>query len=197
MYKAYTSTFVSWYLAAHQNMKNVRCIILFGSAAKGEAKKDSDIDIFFDVHSATKKIQKEIEDAIESFYKSRDALIFKAKGVDNKINAIVGKLEEWNDLKQSIEASGIVLYGPYVGGRIEGRKYAVISWSRIGTNRGAFLNKIYGFRANDKKYQGLLEKLEGRKLGKSTIMVPVERKNDILPILKYHDVDATIQEGYF
>ena len=197
MYKAYASTFVSWFLTQNRDVSHIKSVILFGSAAKGEARKDSDIDVFIDVKSMTKKAKKDIEDAVEVFYKSRDALLFKAKGIDNKINVIVGKLEEWKDLKPSVEATGIVLYGRYTGGKAEGRKYAVISWSRIGKNRGALLNKIYGFRANNKKYQGLLEKLEGRKLGKSTIMIPVERKNEILPILKYHDVDATIQEGYF
>ncbi|MFH1072332.1 MAG: nucleotidyltransferase domain-containing protein [Nanoarchaeota archaeon] len=197
MHKAYASTFVSWFLTNIKDMRSIKSIIFFGSAAREEAKKDSDIDIFFDVHSATKKMQTRVDAAVEAFYKSREALLFKTKGIDNRITVIVGKLEEWKELKQSIEATGIVLFGPYISGKVHGRKQVVISWSRIRKNRGAALNKIYGFQANEKRYPGLLEKLDGRKLGKSTIMVPIEHKDEILTILKDHEGDATLLEGYF
>jgi predicted nucleotidyltransferase len=197
MHNAYASAFVSWLLFHNPDTSNLKEIILFGSAAKNEVKKDSDIDIFIDVKSIKKKFQKEIDETLEGFYRSREALLFKTRGVDNKINIKIGKLEEWKDLKSSIEATGIVLYGPYIGGKVEGKKYVIISWNRIGKNRGAFLNKVYGFRSNGKRYQGILEKMGGRKIGKSAIMIPIEAKSDLISSIKNHDVDATIQEAYF
>jgi hypothetical protein len=197
MHKAYASALVSWLLFHKLDTSNLKRIILFGSAAKDEARTGSDIDIFIEVKEKKKQFQKQIDDALEGFYKSREALIFKSRGIDNNINIIIGRLEEWKDLKASIDATGILLYGPYQGGKMQGRKYALIAWSRIGKNRGSLLNKLYGFRANEKKYAGLLERINGRKIGKSAIIIPIEEKDAVLQVMKDHDVDATILEGYF
>ncbi|MEK6933980.1 MAG: hypothetical protein AABW75_03830, partial [Nanoarchaeota archaeon] len=67
---------------------------------------------------------------------------------------------------------------------------------RIKKNRGAFLNKIYGFKVKDKKYKGLLEEFQGEKLGKSTILIPIEYREDIIKIIKHYGVNAKIIEVY-
>ncbi len=198
MIKSYASYFVSYLLFNLKNSDNISKIILFGSVAKGEADKKSDVDIFIEVKKKTKKFEREIEKIIDNFYKSREALIFKSRKIDNKINIIVGKLDEWKDLKKSIESTGIVLYGAYVSsGKLKGRKYAIFFWDKIGKNRGAFLNKIYGFSSKKKKYKGLIEILKGRKLGKSSIMIPVEHINEIMKLLKHYKVNSKIIEVYF
>jgi predicted nucleotidyltransferase len=196
MLKAYASYFASYLLANLKNIENVRSIILFGSVARGEATKGSDADIFIEVKKASEKFTKDAEKVLDGFYKSREALLFKAKGIENKISMKIGKLDEWRNLKQSIESTGIVLYGKYTSGRGEGKKYAVIFWSSIGKNRGAFLNKIYGFKVKNKDYKGILEKFNGKKIGKSAIMMPVEHREEITKLLKHHDVDAKIMDVY-
>ena len=123
-------------------------------------------------------------------------MLFKNKGIYNKINVIIGKLEEWKDLKDSIESHGIVLYGPYIPEKIGGRKHVIVLWSKIGENRGAFLNKIYGVKIRDKIYKGLVELLGGRKLGKSSVMIPAENKKDFLDLMKKYKVDYKILEVY-
>ncbi|PIN87034.1 hypothetical protein COV19_01800 [Candidatus Woesearchaeota archaeon CG10_big_fil_rev_8_21_14_0_10_44_13] len=196
MLKAYASYFASYLLANLGGMGNIKRIILFGSAARGEATKESDIDIFIEIKKENKKFTKIIEKMLDDFYESREALYFKAKKADNKINLIIGKLEEWKDLKKSIESTGIVLYGPYSSYDVKGRKYSMISWDSIGENRGAFLNKMYGVRINDKSYKGLVEKSGGRKIGKSSVMVPVENREDVIKLLRYHKVNARISDVY-
>jgi len=195
--KAYASYFVSYLLKNFESGGGINRITLFGSVARGEATKESDVDIFIEVRKKTKKIEEGIKKQLSGFYKSREALIFKTRGIENKINVIVGRLDEWPDLKKSIESTGIVLYGGFVGGDVSGRKHAIIFWDSIGKNRGAFLNKIYGFRAGGKKYSGMIEKLEGRKLGKSSIMVPVEYREEVVKVLKAYKVNAKIVEVYF
>ena len=109
----------------------------------------------------------------------------------------MGKLDEWKDLRASIESTGLVLYGHYIpAGKIEGRKYLIISWDNIGKNRGAYLNKMYGFKVKDKVYKGVIELTNGKKLGKSTIMIPVEYRDKIYYLLKKYNVDAKITEVY-
>lgn len=196
MFKAYASYFVSYLLANLKDITNIKKIILFGSVAKDEAIKESDIDIFIEVKKENKKFSEEIENILEEFYKSREALYFKTKGIDNKINLIISKLEEWKDLKESIESTGILMYAKYIPTKIEGKKYAIIFWDNIAKNRGAFLNRIYGFKVKNKSYKGLIEKLNGRKLGKSSIMVPIENREDIIKLLKHYKVNAKILEVY-
>jgi predicted nucleotidyltransferase len=196
MIKAYASYFVSYLLSNFKNIESIEKIILFGSVAKDEATRESDVDIFIELKKENKKLVREIEKVLEEFYKSREALIFKTKNIDNKINLIIGKLDKWKELKKSIESTGIILYSKYVSSGIKGKKYAIIFWDKIGKNRGAFLNKIYGFKVRDKLYKGLIENFQGRKLGKSCIMVPIENKGEIIKLIKKYEVNARIVEVY-
>ncbi len=196
MFKAYASYYSSFLLAQMPPESVISTIILFGSAAKGDASTESDIDIFIEVERKSKNIEGKIAQITEKFYKSREALLFKVKGIDNKINVIVGKLAEWTELRKSVESTGIILYGKYIPTGGSGRKFALIFWEVIGKNRGAFLNKLYGFNFNKKRYSGLLEKNEGRKVGKSSIMIPVEHSQEVLKLIQHHKVKAKIVEIY-
>jgi len=197
MIKSYASYFVSYLLSNLKNLDDISNIILFGSVAKGEANKKSDVDIFIEVKKKTKKFEKEIEVITNKFYKSREALIFKNKEVDNKINIIIGKLAEWKNLKDSIESTGIILYGNYIPEpKTDGKKYIIFFWDKVGKNRGAFLNKIYGFNTNKKRYEGLIEIFRGKKLGKSSIMLPIEHRKEIVKLLKHYKVSAKLIEVY-
>ena len=89
MLKAYVSYFISHLLNSLKDISNVNKIILFGSVARDDAKKDSDVDIFIDLKRKNKKYEKEINRSLDEFYKSREALVFKVKGIENKINLIV------------------------------------------------------------------------------------------------------------
>ena len=108
--EAYASAFTSFIIPNIQ----VNEIILFGSAARGEADENSDIDLFFNIKN--KKNEKEtkqiIENELEKFYKSKIAEVFLYKGIKNIIKIQVGKLDEWK-LKRSIISDGRVLYGNY------------------------------------------------------------------------------------
>lgn len=196
MLKQYASYFVSYLLKNLKSLDNIVYIILFGSVAKGEATRDSDVDIFIEIKRINKKFDKEIKKVLEDFYNSREAMIFKTKGINNKINLIVGRLKEWKDLKKSIESTGIVLYGKYSSSEVKGKKHVIFFWDKIGKNRGAFLNKIYGFNVGKKRYEGLIKVFDGRKLGKSSIMIPVEHREDIIKLLKHYNVNAKIIEAY-
>ena len=200
MYKQYASYFTSYLLKNLKNINNIRKIILFGSAAKDTAHKDSDIDIFIEIIKKTKKQENEMNKLVQDFYKSREALLFKTKGIDNKINIIVDKLQKWRSLKESIESTGIVLYGNYEAQNKKDNKnlakYAIIYWNKINKNRGAFLNKLYGFKIKNKTYKGILEQLEGKRIGKSCIILPTSNKKQIYDLIKKHKVEAKIIEVY-
>jgi len=194
---SYASYFSSYILDNISDINNFNKIILFGSTARGEAIKESDIDIFIDINKSTKIFERELSNLTEEFYKSRSALIFKNKGIDNKINLIVGKLDKWKDLKKSIESTGIVLYGGYVPLGVRGKKYALFYWNKIAKNRGAFLNKIYGFKVRKKEYKGVIEVFGGKRIGKSSAMVPIEYEREMLKLIKKYKVNTKIIEVYY
>lgn len=196
MHKAYASTFVAYLLNALQEPQQIRQIILFGSAARGDAKRDSDIDVFIELKKKDKKLEQAIEKVKDSFFMSREALLFKTRGIENPFHVIAGNLDEWKDLRKSIESTGIVLYGPYTEARAEGKKYLLISWERVRKNRGAFLNAVYGFSVKGKRYLGLLDKVKGKKVGKSCILLPVSEADKFLARAKHYKVNARVWEVY-
>ena len=198
MIESYASYFASYLLYELENPENINNIILFGSVAAGNATKESDVDIFIDVKKDNIRFKENIEKILGGFYKSREALIFKNKGIDNKINVIVGKIDDWKELRKSIESNGIVLFGHYTASRKSaGKKYVIFSWDKIDKNRGAFLNKLYGFSVGEKHYKGLIETLNGKKIGKSSLMIPVESHKEIITLLKRYQVNAKAIEVWY
>lgn len=198
MLKEYSIYFTAYLFNNLKGKENIERIILFGSVARGESTKDSDIDLFVEVKKKTKKIEEEIKKIEGGFYHSREASLFRLKKIDNKFNIKIGKLREWKDLEGSIASTGIVLYGPYETKELPSgvKHFVIIFWSKIGKNRGAFLNKLYGFKSKNKSYEGLISKFSGKKLGKSCLMMPVQYKKDILKLLKQYEVEAKIMEVF-
>ena len=192
MLKSYASYFVSYLLDNIKTVDNIERIILFGSVSKNEATKESDVDLFIEVKKLTDKFRKDIKGIEESFYKSREATLFKVKNIDNVFSIKIGKLKDWETLHRSIASTGIIFYSKYETKDLpKGLKHnIVIYWDKININRGAFLNKVYGFKVGEKHYRGLLEKFNGKKIGKSCILIPIIYKQEIFDLLKKHKVEA-------
>ena len=180
---------------SQDELKKLKAVILFGSVAQGNATADSDVDIFFDM-DIPKTVQKEfktkLNKAAEQFYLSNLAFKFKLKGIDNSLSIIVGKLEEWPDLKRSIASTGIALYQKYVS-KIEEKSKTLFSIENIKKNKGALLNKLYGYKAKKKRYPGLIQKCSGSRLG-SAFIVSSEKKQLIVDAFKKYNVDYTMQD---
>jgi len=177
---------------------NIKKIILFGSVARSEATKESDVDIFIEVNKKSKKFEEQIKNIMEKFYNSREASLFKLKGIENKFSLKIGKLKEWKDLERSIASTGILLYGHYETQTLPSgvKHFIIVFWSKIGKNRGAFLNKLYGFNSQNKHYDGLISKFSGKKLGKSCLMLPIQYRKDILDLLNEYKAEAKIIEVF-
>lgn len=172
------SFFAAGYLLSglsERELKKLKSVLLFGSVAQGNATKESDIDLFFDVEMPRKSqlaLRSKLNKEAENFYISSKGLEFKMMGIDSDISIKVGKLEEWADLAQSISSHGIVLYQRYTAEPPGLRAYAIFSWESPGKAKGALLNRLYGYRTRKKFYPGLLQKAKGIKIGKGAIMVP-------------------------
>lgn len=184
-----------------RHLDKVSSIVLFGSVAQDRATKDSDVDLFFDTSASKtqeKELKKNIDNAVESFYISNLAIRFKTNGLDNKISVTVGNLDEWKDLKRSIISTGIVLFGRYTKGvdKAQLAQNFIIEWESPKLSRGAFLNKLYGYSVKNKKYVGLIKKLECTKIGKSALMIPSKNKDTLINFMEKQKINYKILEVY-
>lgn len=189
-YVAYASGFVSGLIdgMGEDVLPEIEQIILFGSAARGEATKKSDIDIFINVPSENKMARAGMAIAVqavtEAFYVTTEfRKNWKQRGIENEIKCIVGNLDEWEDLKPSIISDGIILYGKYTG-VVKGRSFVVVSWEKVSpeTKRVLLSKKLYGYNMNGKRYAGAVEGTQTTKLGSNCIMVPLESSKGILAV---------------
>jgi len=187
---AYADSFSSFLITKlkSEQLAKVKAIILFGSAARGDASAESDIDIFVDIVSDEKPIEKVVDYALKTFYES---IIFtkywKLLGVENNIRPIVGKLEDWKDLKSSILANGLVLYGKYLATKgLKGAPVVLFYWDPVKsqTRRVLLSKKLYGYSYKGKSYKGLLEQFGATKISTNCILVNLEHAKAFSNVFK-------------
>lgn len=180
---SYASDFVSFFLQKTKNREFIREIILFGSAAREEHHKNSDIDLFIDIIRNEKIIEKEVNKITLDFYNSIKCKgYWKLLGVKNEINAIVGEIDKWK-LKDSMLGNAITLYKKYNPILEKGKNKAILCWDSVKPeSKRVMLNKkIYGYTHYTKKYAGLLESFKGDKIGANALLIDIE---NIQPFIK-------------
>jgi len=176
---SYALDFVSFYVQNSKNVESIKSIILFGSVARKEETKDSDIDLFIDIIKDGQKIEKEAKKILEKFYDSiKYKNYWKLLGVKNEFSIIVDKLEDWK-LKDSMLGSALTLYSPYSPRLDNGKNKSIVYWENIKNNshRVMLNKKIFGFNHYKHHYLGLIEKYQGIKLGANVILVNTENLN--------------------
>lgn len=183
---------------SEEELTALRAVLLFGSAAKGTATEESDIDLFFDVElpvSGQKKLRARLNRLAAQFALSQTALQYKMRGIENEFSIAVGRLDEWPDLKRSIISTGIAVYGQYLAQPAGLRPYVVFTWEKIPLKaKGAFLNKIYGYVVKGKRYPGMVDKLGGRRIGRAAAMMQKEHGRQFEQALRKYRVPHSILE---
>ncbi len=194
---AYAVDFVSFLLQKSKDTGKIKNIILFGSVAREEAAKTSDIDLFIDIIKEDKKLEKELLQISQQFllstkYKS----YWKLLGLTNEIKLTVGVLDEWKELKPSIMSNGIVLYSKYKGEIKNGKHLTFFIWENVSPNskRVLFNKQLFGYNQNGKFYSGLLQKYNGEKLGKGCIVVPLEHALVFHQLFKRYKITVKIRK---
>ncbi len=184
---AYAEQYASFllYNLDSQHQENIKEIILFGSVARGEATADSDIDIFINVFKENQKLVERIEHLTKKFYNTEFFKLWKLLGVENEIKTIIGILEEW-DLKSSIIANGLVLYGKYQQGINDGEPQVILYWNKIKpeSRRVLLSKKLYGSSYKNKRYEGILSLAKATKLSSNCIIMPLMTFELVIKIFK-------------
>jgi len=192
---SYAMDYASFLVQNLKEVDKIKSIILFGSSARGEATKSSDIDIFIDVYSESKILEKNINKIKDDFFDSRKFKDYwSLLNIKNEINVIVGKLDDWK-LKDSMLGSSVVLYEKYSPKLEGGKNKILLYWEVIRNNsKRVMLNKkIMGFSHYGKKYKGLLEIYKGIKLGSNVLLIPAEELNLFLKEFRRFKVNVRIK----
>ena len=189
----YATSFIAFILSKIE----VDEIILFGSVARQEADKTSDIDLFFNIREKTKEriTSDKIKEELEKFYKSKIAEIWHLKGINNQIKVQVGKLDEWK-LKRSIISEGLVLYGKYkdVPEKMNGFTYFNIKPIKSITRRNRVIRNLFGRKEKAYSMKGVVENLNGKKLSSLSFVLPIKSSQEIINFLNKEKIDFSFFE---
>lgn len=194
---AYASNFVS-FLLDRDISKKINKIILFGSVARGDFNEESDIDIFIDTYE---KIGDEAEKVLKMFNNSQANKIWELKGIKRVISLKVGDLSKWS-LKRSVISNGILLYGKYNEIPKEAKYYLMVQMSNLNKMKTSLQmrlwRRLYGYKQKIGKKiyvgKGLVEKLGGKKIGKATIIVPMEKEKEVTNFLNKNKIQYKVYE---
>lgn len=191
---AYAADFVS--LLLEEVGEDVDCVLLFGSVARGDFDKESDVDVFVDTR---KGVEARVRRTLAVFERSEARRKWAAKGVANDISVSVGELAKW-DLRRDVLSDGIVLYGKHqeLPGGV--KYYALVQprfarFAKPGKVR--LWRRLYGYRqkVGAKRYEspGLVAELGGSRV-ENGIIVPMGGKRKLLDFFRKERVPYTIRE---
>ncbi|MBI5073236.1 nucleotidyltransferase domain-containing protein [Candidatus Woesearchaeota archaeon] len=193
----YALDFISFLLQKIKKKEDIKNVILFGSVARDEDDKQSDVDIFIDVTRENTALEKECASLLTSFYSSaKYKQYWKLFGITNEIILHIGVLDTWKELKPSIIADGIVLYGKFMPKTKDGTHVVFFIWENITPNstRVLFNKQLFGYTQHEKHYSGLLEKYNGERMGKGCIIVPLEHSVVIHTHFKKYKIAVKIKK---
>ncbi|MEK6896095.1 MAG: nucleotidyltransferase domain-containing protein [Nanoarchaeota archaeon] len=190
---AYAMDFASYLIS---KVDGIHRIILHGSIARGDFDDESDIDLFIDVSDI--KMEKKIKIIEETYYKTNSHKELVLKGMRNPLSLVIGKLDsdEWKNLKRAIMNTGIILYGKYTSENKEAKHYVLFSFENLKpeSKRVGFFRKLFGFNLGKKRYSGLAEKFNIRRLGKGTILVPIEHVSELKRYISANKIQAKLYD---
>lgn len=190
---SYALDFVSYLIG---RLASIDRIILFGSVARGDFNRESDIDLFIDTKD--KKIEKDVKKLADAYSKTSKARAWQLKGIQNTFSCIVGILdsEEWKDLKRGMVNHGLILYDKYKATAEKIHQYTLFSFENIRPEslRVTVNRALFGFRVKSKKYPGLAERYGLVKLGKGTILVPVEHSLKIKSFFREKKITVKVYD---
>ncbi len=190
---AYSMDFASYLIEKKKN--DINQIILFGSVAREEADKDSDVDIFVEILKEDEKLENEIKNISQEFMESTKATNYwKLLGIKNEISPTVGTFDDWEKLKPSIIANGITLYGKFKQD-VKGEHITFFTWENIKpeSKRVLFNKQIFGYSQGNKYYEGMIDKYKGERLGKGCIVVPSEYTVVFHKLFKKNEITVKIK----
>jgi len=187
------ASFIVQHVTRPELIKN---IILFGSVARGDDGKESDIDLFIDIPPAQKRFDALLRKTIQLFEESAKAKQYwNLLSIGRPISLKIGAYAKWKELHTSIASNGILLYGKF-NPKTKGAHNAVFVWENVQPNstRVSLNKKLFGFKQKGHTYAGLLSQYNGTRLGKGCIIVPGENAQLFHDLFKKERITVRIKK---
>ncbi len=181
-----------------RKVRVIESIILFGSVARGDFDKESDIDIFVNIRNPRKVDKDIVRKATNEFYGTKTFEKWKMLGIKNYFSVIAGNIDsdEWADLRRSIMTDGIVLYGKYISSPKKMSHYVLVSYESVKNDkkRVTLHRKLFGYGLNGKRYPGIVEKENGIRIYNNSFLIKIESYKKIKDIFNEMKISPKIIE---
>lgn len=196
---AYTMDYVSFLIENTDSvlLNKIKSIVLFGSVARKEATNESDIDLFIELFNEkeTEEIEQKASELLEKFLNSSKVKKYwNLMGINLPLSIKTGTCEEWKSLVPSLLEDGITIFKKYIPDKLEGKHYTLFTWENIKPpyTRTFLYKKIFGYVQKSVSYPGMLENFHGKKIGKGSILVPIEHQKDFIDLFQKHHVSVKL-----
>lgn len=192
---SYIHNYLSFLFLNKGITNQINAVYLFGSAARGELEKESDIDIFIDSESI--EVEAVAKKSISLFMKSKDYDKWRLMNFMHSLSVQVGLLEKW-ELKSSIQAEGILLYSK--SPTITSANRSVLFTITLPKKKSHYLKFIRSFFGrNEQGYndKGILGNIKGTKLSATVFLVQKEYQQIVEHALQKQNVDYSFKEIAF
>ena len=201
---SYTVDFLSLLYFKKEFLDSVNAVVLFGSVARGNFDKKSDVDIFIDVKNkdSIPKIQESVNQVLGEFeLKAKD--VWHIRNIKNPIKPLVGTLddERWSELKKELESYGTVLYGNFRRGGEGLDSYSLFEYSLKDfkqKERVALQRELLGYKSKKERkvyeHKGLIDDVGGKKLENNNVMVPSKAALSLQKFFTKNKVTPKIRE---
>lgn len=179
---SYSEAFLSFlFRSTRIKMRDIRSVYLFGSFARGDYDKDSDVDIFIDAENEG-EVDRMVRLSAKKFYQTEECRKFRLLGIENSFSVKCGNIMEW-DLRDAVMSEGIVLYSSSASPSM--RKYFLLEIKTINnvSKRNRIIRKLSGRREAMRKEKGIAEEMGGIILDSRHYIIPAESIASITKIL--------------
>ncbi len=190
---AYGAAYASYVLRdSGAPQADIRTIYLFGSVARGDFDRDSDIDVFIDLREKEGIAAR----ALKRFLASEEREKFRLMGVTQEIKPMEGKLAEW-ELKESVEKDGIVLYSAAAAAGL--RPYSLLTLEPVSpvAKRNRVLRALAGRREKNFRGVGLVQQLGGETVDSRVFLLPAEETQKVLAVLSREKANYKTKKVWF
>ena len=203
---SYAYDFVSQMLENKEIFDTIRKIILFGSVARGDFTKNSDVDIFIDVNSSSnpKRINDLVKKEINKFETSAEKT-WAVRGINLPLKVIVDNInkEKWKDLQEELLSYGKLIYSKYEL-LPENRVHKIIVTYNLNLlpqkKKMSFLRRMYGYRLKKgkKEYvqEGLIHEISCEKLNSGALLIVKDDWLKVKRVLSEHKINYLIRDAW-
>ena len=170
-------------------------IFLYGSAVRGQLRKESDLDLFIDCASDQEKIiTARVRAAFARFYQSKDYQKWKDLRFSYPLSVHAGELEQWQ-LHSSIMAEGILLYSKKAELQPgERHDLFILEFPKAKKKYLRLVRSLFGRKEKGYQDSGFLGKLHGKKLSSNVILIKKEQESQLLAFFQKEKINYSFKE---